>query len=77
MVVDRVTNQRWIFSGTVPEDLIQLWHEGAAEQVICEIEAYALAITLFGLRGFLTGRSVVAFIDNDPCRASDTPLPYP
>ena len=31
-------------------------------------EAYALAITLFGLRGFLTGRSVIAFIDNDPCR---------
>ena len=68
VVVDRVTNQRWIFSGAVPEDLIQLWHEGAGEQVICEIEAYALAITLFGLRGFLTGRSVIAFIDNDPCR---------
>ena len=38
------------------------------EQVICEIEAYALAITLFGLRGFVTGRSVIAFVDNDPCR---------
>ena len=33
VVVDWVSGQRWIFSGTVPEDLIQLWREGAGEQV--------------------------------------------
>ena len=68
LMIDPVSSHRWIFGGQVPDRLMQHWHATAGEQVICEVEAYALAITLFGLRGFLTGRSVVAFIDNDPCR---------
>ena len=48
--------------------LIQHWHSAAGDQVICAVEAYALVMTLFGLRGFLDRRSVLAFIDNDLCR---------
>ena len=55
-MLDPVTSQRWIFGGQVPDCLMKRWHATAGEQVICEVEAYALAITLFGLRGFLTGR---------------------
>ena len=68
LLVDPETGDRWLFGGQVPQPLINRWHEAAGEQVICEIEAYALAITVFGLRGFLGNRSVVAFIDNEPCR---------
>ena len=67
-VIDTVSRHRWVFGGQVPDCLMGKWNVGAGQQVICEVEAYALAITLFGLRGFLTGRSVIAFIDNDPCR---------
>ena len=68
LVVDPESGVRWLFGGQVPQMLIERWHELAGEQVICEIEAYALAITVFGLRGFLGHRSVIAFVDNEPCR---------
>ena len=68
VVVDQVAKRRWVFGGRVPDCLMEKWSAEAGEQVICEVEAYALAITLFGLRGYLAGRSVIAFIDNDPCR---------
>ena len=67
-MVDPETGARWLFGGQVPQALIAKWHEMAGGQVICEIEAYALAITVFGLRGFLGNRSVVTFVDNEPCR---------
>ena len=66
--MDPETGSRWLFGGQVPQPLIDRWHEAAGEQVICEIEAYALAITVFGLRGYLGNRSVIAFVDNEPCR---------
>ena len=65
LVVDKRSGSRWLFGGRVPQCLIQHWHAGAGDQVICEVEAYSLVLTLFGLRGFLAGRSVLAFIDND------------
>ena len=68
LVVDSHSGSRWLFGGRVPQCLIQHWHASAGDQVICEVEAYALVMTLFGLRGFLERRSVLAFIDNDPCR---------
>ena len=68
LLVDPETGSRWLFGGQVPQPLIDRWHEAAGEQVICEIEAYALAITVFGLRGYLGNRSVIAFVDNEPCR---------
>ena len=68
LVVDSLSGSRWLFGGRVPQCLIQRWHSAAGDQVICEVEAYALVMTLFGLRGFLDRRSVLVFIDNDPCR---------
>ena len=68
LLVDPETGARWLFGGQVPQVLIARWREMAGLQVICEIEAYALAISLFGLRGFLGNRSIVAFVDNEPCR---------
>ena len=68
LVVDGQAGARWLFGGRVPQTLIQQWHGSAGAQVICEVEAYAVIMTLVGLRGFLERRSALVFIDNDPCR---------
>ncbi|CAE7375366.1 unnamed protein product [Symbiodinium sp. CCMP2456] len=51
----------------VCQQLMDHWSREAGSQVICQIEAYALAITLFGVRGLLKGCSVLAWIDNNAC----------
>ena len=68
IVIDRSCQSRWVFSGRVPASLLRHWGNIAGEQLICQVEAYAVAIMLYALRGMLSGRSVLAFIDNDPCR---------
>ncbi|CAE7833708.1 unnamed protein product [Symbiodinium sp. CCMP2592] len=68
VIVDGVTGARWTFGGTVCQQLKDLWERQAGNQIICQVEGYALAILIFGLRGFLKGRSVIAFIDNEACR---------
>ena len=42
--------------------------QGTRSSVTWKHTAYALVMTIFGLRGFLERRSVLAFIDNEPCR---------
>ncbi|CAE7244295.1 RE1 [Symbiodinium sp. CCMP2592] len=67
ILVDAYTSSRWVFGGEVCKPLMDHWGREAGAQVICQVEAYALAITLFGIRGFLKGRSVLAWIDNNAC----------
>ncbi|CAE7763864.1 unnamed protein product, partial [Symbiodinium necroappetens] len=67
VLVDRLTGACWTFGGKVGDDLVSHWRAEAGMQVICQVEAYALAIVLFGIRGYVKGRSILAFIDNDPC----------
>ncbi|CAE7208506.1 unnamed protein product, partial [Symbiodinium sp. CCMP2592] len=67
VLVDAYTGSRWVFGGEVCQPLMGHWGKEAGAQVICQVEAYALAITLFGIRGVLKGRSVLAWIDNNAC----------
>ncbi|CAE7582014.1 unnamed protein product [Symbiodinium sp. CCMP2592] len=67
ILVDAYTSSRWVFGGEVCKPLMDHWGREAGAQVICQVEAYALAITLFGIRGLLKGRSVLAWIDNNAC----------
>ncbi|CAE7648128.1 unnamed protein product [Symbiodinium sp. CCMP2592] len=67
VLVDAYTGSRWVFGGEVCKPLMNHWGKEAGAQVICQVEAYALAITLFGIRGLLKGRSVLAWIDNNAC----------
>eukprot|EP00439_Symbiodinium_sp_Y106_P025560 s8862_g3.t1 len=68
VLVDKLLGARWAFGGTVDSSLLGHWRCDAGDQVICQVEAYALAIVLYGIRGSVKGRSILAFIDNDPCR---------
>ena len=56
-----------VLKGARPRTLLaRLTHAG--EQIICEVEAFAVALVLYGLRGSLRGRCIIAFIDNDAAR---------
>ncbi|CAE7332461.1 unnamed protein product, partial [Symbiodinium sp. CCMP2456] len=68
VLIDQPSGARWAFGGTVDSSLVAHWKREAGEQVICQVEAFALAIVLYGIRGSVKGRSILAFIDNDPCR---------
>ena len=68
LFLDRTGRTRLLFGGRVAQGLTQHWHESAGEQVICQVEAYAFAESLFGLRGQVRGRTMIVFIYNEPCR---------
>ena len=68
ILLDPSSGARWMFHGTVCRTLCDHWRKHAGEQIICEIEAFAVALVLYGLRGSLHGRCIISFIDNDAAR---------
>ncbi|CAE7927895.1 unnamed protein product [Symbiodinium necroappetens] len=68
ILLDPLSGARWMFHGTVCRTLCDHWRTHAGEQIICEVEAFAVALVLYGLRGSLRGRCIVSFIDNDAAR---------
>ena len=68
ILLDPLCGTRWMFHGTVGRELCDYWRKHAGEQIICEVEAYAVALVLYGLRGALRGRCIISFIDNDAAR---------
>ena len=68
ILLDPLSGVRWMFHGTVCKTLCDHWRTHAGEQIICEVEAFAVALVLCGLRGSLRGRCIISFIDNDAAR---------
>ena len=55
-VYDPLDNKRWVFSGKVPEALLQFWSATVGEQLICEIELFAYICIRWHLRHLLHKR---------------------
>lgn len=70
IVLDPETNLRLCFSGRVPEFLLQAWRSLVGEQLICQIELYAVVCIRWQMRGVLHRRRMILFIDNEACRFS-------
>ncbi|CAE7039819.1 unnamed protein product [Symbiodinium sp. CCMP2456] len=68
ILLDPLSGVRWMFHGAVGSALCNHWRRHAGEQIICEVEAFAVALVLYGLRGVLRGRCITAYIDNDAAR---------
>ena len=62
IVIDPITDDRWQASGSVPEELKTRWLEVAGSRIICEIEAYAVVLAIFGLRASVADRKVLVFM---------------
>ena len=59
----------WVFKGLVPAKLVEAWRSEVGEQLICEIEMYAVLASLIQLNEVLSSRRVVWWIDNDATRS--------
>ena len=64
VLVDSSSGLRIAAAIDIPRSLIELWKSFGAEQIISQIELYALVAVRFSYRKHLQGRKVVAWIDN-------------
>ena len=68
IVLDVVTRTRLCFAGVVPDFLLEAWAHLVGEQLICQIEMYAVLCIRWNMRHLLHQRRLILFIDNEPCR---------
>eukprot|EP00435_Cladocopium_sp_Y103_P018012 s3778_g4.t1 len=66
--LDPVTGTRLCFAGVVPEFLLEAWKHLVGDQLICQIEMFAVVCVRWKMRGLLNKRRLILFIDNEPCR---------
>ena len=62
-------NERFAFTIDVPQRLTSHWLDKAGEQIISQIELWALVLVKWVFRERFTGRRIVAWIDNEAARA--------
>lgn len=68
IVVDTLTSTRLCFAGAVPTFLLDAWKTLVGDQLICQIEMFAVLCIRWKMRHLLKGRRLLLFIDNEPCR---------
>lgn len=67
-MVDTLTSTRLCFAGAVPTFLLDAWKTLVGDQLICQIEMFAVLCIRWKMRHLLKGRRLLLFIDNEPCR---------
>eukprot|EP00435_Cladocopium_sp_Y103_P010287 s5853_g2.t1 len=70
VVVDTATGLRWVWSGVVPDELIAKWRHCVGEQLICQIELYAMVALRWMQRSLFKDRRSIWWIDNEAARYS-------
>eukprot|EP00435_Cladocopium_sp_Y103_P032079 s2147_g8.t1 len=68
ILLDPVTGMRLCFAGKVPCFLLEAWKHLVGEQLICQIEMFAVLCIRWQARHLLHNRRALLFIDNEPCR---------
>ncbi|CAE7752219.1 unnamed protein product, partial [Symbiodinium necroappetens] len=68
-VHDCFAGMGWVYEGQVPAKVLDKWRTEVGEQLICEIEMFAVLATMLELNTFLSARRVIWWIDNDATRA--------
>ncbi|CAE6961575.1 unnamed protein product [Symbiodinium sp. CCMP2592] len=58
----------WVFTGKVPLQLLESWKAEVGEQLICEIEMFAVLASLLQLNALVSSRRIVWWVDNDATR---------
>ncbi|CAE7237184.1 unnamed protein product [Symbiodinium sp. CCMP2592] len=58
----------WVFTGKVPSQLLESWKAEVGEQLICEIEMFAVLASLLQLNALVSSRRIVWWVDNDATR---------
>ncbi|CAE7247692.1 unnamed protein product [Symbiodinium sp. CCMP2592] len=58
----------WVFTGKVPLQLLESWKAEVGEQLICEIDMFAVLASLLQLNALVSSRRIVWWVDNDATR---------
>ena len=69
MLFDAGTNRGRVFQGFVDPWLVKTWLSSVGEQLICEIELYALVAIRHVLGSTFEGRKCIYWIDNNAARS--------
>ena len=70
VLLDCASGERHVLAGEVPETLLTHWRQLVGEQLICQIELYALVAVRWQFRQLLANRRVIWFVDNEAARFS-------
>lgn len=70
VIIDTVSQHRWVFSGLLPQGLADKWLAEVGEQIICQIELYAMVAIRWHFKHMLTNRRVIWWVDNEAARFS-------
>jgi hypothetical protein len=70
VLVDCATGESHVLSGEVPGVLIDHWKQQVGEQLICQIELYAMVAVRWQYRKLIDQRRVIWFVDNEAARFS-------
>ena len=63
-------SSRLAYGVAVPQALVEIWNKTAGDQIISQVEVWALVSVRFCLRQKLRGRRVIEWIDNEAARMS-------
>lgn len=70
VVFDSLKGHRTIYNGTLPSVLLDKWRHEVGDQLICQIELYAVVAIRFHLAASLHNRRSIWWIDNEAARFS-------
>ena len=70
VLVDSASSVGRVFQGVVDPSLVKTWLSSVGEQLICEIELYALVAIRHALGSTFEGRRCIYWIDNNAARSA-------
>lgn len=70
VIFDTLNGQRAIFCGALPDVFLDKWRDEVGDQLICQIELYAVVAIRFHLSASLHNRRSIWWIDNEAARFS-------
>ena len=68
ILIDPITGTRLCFAGAVPAFLLDAWKDLVGQQLISQIEFYAVVCLRWRTRHLIHLRRVLLFLDNEACR---------
>ena len=68
VIFDTATDQAYVCSGVVPDELLTLWKKAVGDHLICQIELYVMVIVRWQFRTLLHNRRSIWWVDNDSAR---------
>ena len=68
VVLDTADGSAWVWSGKVPQVLLDKWRGIVGDQLICQIELYAMVALRWSLSKLFVNRRTLWWVDNDAAR---------